>query len=252
MPDFIFDIDGTLRNFEPEPDIDPDLYGCLLRLKVKNHLYVVTGKSYSNFQIFLNELKSVSSGRGEVENLFEAVFCEDGHVCYKSNGSDCLVGNIELWQLQKVRNYIRQNVEHPPDGYFLSYPENRLMGEITVVLQEKASALSFRQYLDDFISKNNLNRLVIRNLTHNRLSIGVKGVGKKSAIDAYNLNLADSYYFCDEENDLELAKNVIDQGGKVVCPSNAIPEIKEVAYFVSEKPYSYGVVDFLSNHPKFF
>src|SRR3989304_10020188 len=128
MSNFIFDVDGTLRNFELEPDIDPNLYECLSKLNVKNHLYVVTGRSYNNFQIFLNEFKDVSGDQSDIGNLFDAIFCEDGHVCYKSDGSDCLVGNIELRQLQKVRSYIRQNVERPPDGYFLSYPEDHLMG----------------------------------------------------------------------------------------------------------------------------
>jgi len=46
MNNFIFDIDGTLRNFEPKPDIHPELFGYLRKLKSKGDIYVVTGRTY--------------------------------------------------------------------------------------------------------------------------------------------------------------------------------------------------------------
>lgn len=247
MSNFIFDIDGTLRNFELEPDIDPNLHLYLSRLRVNNHLYAVTGRTYKNFQNFLNELNAVVDNWEIINSLFEIVFCEDGHLCYKSDSSNCLIGKSELKQIQKVREYVNHQIKKPPYGYYLSYPEKDLLSEIIITVQEKEGALSFKQHLDNYIFENKLNKLIVKELTHKRLSISIKGVGKKSAIGVYNLDLADSYYFCDEENDLELAIKVVKSGGKVVCPSNAIQKIKDIAYFVSRKPFSYGVVDFLSS-----
>ncbi len=85
-------------------------------------------------------------------------------------------------------------------------------------------------------------------LTHNRLSINVIGIGKYSAIDHYPLDLSNSTYFCDENNDLELATKIKGSGGIVVCPSNAIDEIKAISSYASDLPYSYGVVDYLSKY----
>ncbi|MBU1129930.1 HAD hydrolase family protein, partial [Patescibacteria group bacterium] len=174
-------------------------------------------------------------------------FCENGHLCYKNDGLNCLIKKNALRQIEKVKKYVDREIKQKSARFCFSYPSSELVGEITVVIQEKEKNRSFKHRLDAFISKNSLDRLVVDELTHNRLSVSVKNINKNSAIEAYGLDLSDCYYFCDEKNDFKLAKTVVNKGGKIVCPANAIEELKNIAYYVSDKPHSYGVLDFLSS-----
>lgn len=180
------------------------------------------------------------------DDLFKVVFYEDGHMSYQNGVSNCLIGNNELRQIGQIRKYIDNKIKNSSQENYLSYPSEELRGETTIIIQEKEGNTSSKEDLENYILKNGLNELIVKELTHNRLSIGVKGIGKKSAIKDYNLDLSNSYYFCDEINDLELALMIKNDGGKIISPNNAVKEIKNISYFVSDKPFSYGVVDFLS------
>ena len=250
MSNFIFDIDGTLRNFELEPDIDPNLCEYLSKLKKNNNLYIVTGRTYNNFKNFVLELSNMTTKKLDVENMFDVVICEDGHLCYNKDGSNCLVDGASVEQLNKIMKFIDVHLNMANKKYDISLPHQDLISEVTITIQELEGRGSFKESLEDFIRQNNLDKLRVNTLTHNRLSISVVGVGKHSAIDYYPLNLSDAYYFCDERNDMELAIKIKNAGGNVVCPSNAIDEIKDIANYVSDLPYSYGIVDYLSRYFK--
>jgi len=250
MSNFIFDIDGTLRNFEPKPNINPDLYKYLLKLKERNSLYVVTGRTYKNYKNFLLELSQTMTEAVEVDTLFDAIFCEDGHICYNNDGSNCLIDQIARAQLNKTRFYVNKYLDKVNKKYHIALPHKDLVSEITITIQEREGKNSFKRSLDAFIKKNKVDKLQVNVLTHNRLSVSVIGIGKHSAIEHYPLDLSNSSYFCDERNDLELAKRIKAVSGIVICPSNAIDEIKTISDYVSDLPYSYGVVDYLSKYFK--
>lgn len=244
MSNFIFDIDGTLRNFEPEANIDPNLLPTLLEIKKNNKLYIVTGRTLKNVNNFLDELLMTKYHR---DCLFEAIICEEGHICYFKNESTVLINKNESLQLDKVRKFVNMWITDNNDRRFNISPIHEdLSGEITITIQESNGNNSFISEIDRFIVENKLDRLKTNNLTHNRLSVSVIGIGKCSAIENSKLNLADSLFFCDEKNDLDLANKIIAREGSVICPSNAISELKDIATYVSDKPYSYGVVDYLS------
>jgi len=250
MSNFIFDIDGTLRNFESKPNIDPSLYKYLSILNRKNSLYVVTGRTYKNFKKFLLELSKTTDKATQIDSLFDTIFCEDGHICYNNDGSNCLIDQTALEQLNKTRLYVNKFLDKMNKVYHIVLPHKDLISEITITIQEREGKASFKKSLDTYINRNKLDRLTVNILTHNRLSVSVIGIGKHSAIGHYPLDLSDSSYFCDERNDLELAKNIKGLGGMVICPINAIDEIKAVSNYVSDLPYSYGVVDYLSKYFK--
>lgn len=239
---YLFDIDGTLRNFESEPDIAPSLYQVLTKIKRDNLLSVVTGRTYNNYNIFLSEVLLASNCQANINELFENVYCEDGHILYRRGVPISLISTQAQKQMDLMRKYI--------ESLNLTYPSPELRGEVAIVIQEKENEDSVKTTLETFVSENNLTELTMKQLTHNRLSISVKGINKRVAIELSGIELDKTIYFCDEQNDLELTKVVLEKGGKIVCPSNAIEEIKTIASFVSSKPHSYGVVDYLSNVAK--
>lgn len=246
MSNIIFDIDGTLRNFEKELDIDPTLYKYLLLLKNKHTYYIATGKTYSNYLNFIKELEENDKQTGW-GNLFNIVFCEDGHICYKNDRPKLLITKKDLEQIKIIKQYFKENIKEFENKYFVNCPSRKLIGQATLVIQEQNNCYLFKNILSNFIINNKLDRLTINLLTHNRLSITIKNINKNSAVQAYKLDLTDTFYFCDESNDIKLANTIISAGGKIICPNNAAPELKRVAYYISNKNYSYGVVDFLSS-----
>ena len=130
--------------------------------------------------------------------------------------------------------------------FHIQHPSPDLIAEASIVVQGDDSVHKYKQYLGAIIKEKKLNLLTVKSLTHNRLAICVKDVDKNSAISTQGIDLADSYYFCDEINDLALAISIVRKGGKIICPSNAVDQLKKIAHFVSLKPFSYGVTDYLS------
>ena len=250
MSNFIFDIDGTLRNFQPEANIDPKLYSKLIKLKEKNRLFAVTGRTFNNFRNFLVELSLTTGEKERLNDLFEVIFCEDGHLYYNTVTKKCLVGIKALNQLKKVRTYVHRHYRKFVSKYSIDLSQKDLVGEIIITIQAKEDKTIFGVILDKYIREHKLDMLRVNALTHGRLSVSVSGVGKRTAIESYPIDLSDTYFFCDEKNDLELAIKVKKSGGKIICPDNAIGELKNIADYVSKEPYSYGVVDFLSRYFK--
>lgn len=239
MSSFIFDIDGTLRNIGRNPDIDP-LLAHYLKISSKDHKnYIVTGRTYANFLNFVKEIESSI-------DIFNSVFCEDGHICYCGRETKLLIAEEAQKQLEIIRRIINDLLISPNNKYGVSSPENHLVGEVVIVMQEAENRPSIAEYLESYIKRNKLTELKINKLTHNRLSVSVLNVDKYSAISSQNINLSDCYYFCDDKNDLNLARHIASANGRIICPSNAIDELKSISSFVSDKSSSYGVVDFLS------
>ncbi len=108
MSNIIFDIDGTLRNFEKELDVDPTLYKCLLLLKSKHTYYIATGRTYSNYLNFIKELEE-NNKQTSWDNLFDIVFCEDGHICYKNGRQKLLITKKDSEQIKIVKQYFKKN-----------------------------------------------------------------------------------------------------------------------------------------------
>jgi len=239
---YLFDIDGTIRNFESEPDIAPNLYQVLTKIKGDHILSVVTGRTYKNYNIFLSEVVSASNCQTNVHKLFENVYCEDGHLLYKKGVPTSLVSFSAQKQIDLMKKYV--------ESLNLTYPSPELRGEVVIVIQEKENEGSIKPMLDSFVSENKLTELTVKQLTHNRLSISVKGTDKRAAVEFSGIELSQTVYFCDEQNDLELVKAILKKGGRIVCPSNATEEIKALASYVSAKPHSYGVIDYLSRVAK--
>ncbi len=91
MSSFIFDIDGTLRNIGSELDIDPSLTQYLKISSKINKNYIVTGRTYANFLNFAKEIESSV-------DVFNSVFCEDGHICYMGKERKLLITEkLCLW-----------------------------------------------------------------------------------------------------------------------------------------------------------
>lgn len=238
MSSFIFDIDGTLRNFEKEPDIDPNLVTYLTISQTKHQNIVVTGRTVANLNIFLNEI------RCDVD-MFSKIYCEDGLVSFDNGNITFLINDDDLSQLNNVRTHVNEII-NTDNIYSASHPEQHLVGDGVIVVQEASEDMPFMNYLTSYIVRNNFDNLAINHLTHNRVAVSIKAVNKCSAIKNSKINLQECYYFCDEKNDLPLAQLINVSGGKVICPSNAIDGLKMIADYVSAKPYSFGVVDYLS------
>lgn len=241
MSNLIFDIDGTLRNIGKNPDIDPLLRHYLVISSKINKNYIVTGRTYANFLNFINEIESSV-------NIFKSVFCEDGHICYSQKETRLLITDEAKRQVLNIRQFIKKFINSSENKYYVTYPEKHLIGEVVTVIQEVENRPSIVRYLNNYIKVNRLTELKINKLTHHRLSVSVFDIDKYSAISSQNINLSDSYYFCDDLNDLNLAQHITSANGKIICPSNAIDELKKISTFVSNKPGSYGVVDFLSRN----
>ncbi len=246
MLNYIFDIDGTLRNFETKPNIHPELFNYLSKLKSKGSVYVVTGRTYNNFKNFHKELPSPTDGFKE--DLFVKIFCEDGHICYKDNSPKVLVNNESLEQLKKIRRFIEKSISDNKYKEDFALPATDLVSEVTITIQGLKKPMLFSYQIENFIEKDKLHLLKVNRLTHNMLSISVKNVNKYSAVKSANIKLSSSTFFCDEKNDLELALNVKKSGGKVVVPKNAVNDIKLIADYISRESYSHGVVDYLSRY----
>jgi len=238
MSNLIFDIDGTLRNFEKEPNIDPRLVEYITVSQTDNQNIVVTGRTVANLNIFLSEINCSA-------DIFSKIYCEDGLISLENGNVTFLANPVDLNQLEVARKYIDQIVVNT-NQFNASYPDKHLRGDGVIIVQESSDEMPFMKHLTPFLAKNNLVNLSINLLTHNRLSVSVNNISKCSAINISKVNLSESYYFCDEKNDLELARLIKESGGKVICPSNAIEEVKSIAHYVSALPYSYGVVDYLS------
>lgn len=238
MANLIFDIDGTLRNFEKEPNIDPNLVKYLVASQNKNRNIVVTGRTVANLNIFFREINCSA-------NIFSKIYCEDGLINLENGNVAFLANPTELSQLKIARKYIDQIVINTNE-FKASYPDKHLRGDGVIIIQESYDSMPFMKHLTSYLAKNNLLYLNINHLTHNRLSVSVNNISKCSAIKVSQIKLSESYYFCDEKNDLELARLIQESRGKVICPSNAIKEIKRIAHYVSTQPYSFGVVDYLS------
>lgn len=246
MSTFLFDIDGTLRNFEPESDIDPDLLNILLTVKKLHPLYAITGRTFQNFKNFVKELKKGSNLKEFTGDIFKSVFCEDGHVYYEHGNKKLLISNQAEVQLRVIKEIISSHVKNQAFLFHIRHPSPDLIAEASIVVQGDDSVYKYKEYLGATIKEKKLNLLTVKSLTHNRLAICVKDVDKNSAILAQGIDLADMYYFCDEINDLILATSIVKNGGKIICPFNAVDQIKKIAHYVSSKPYSYGVTDYLS------
>lgn len=250
MNNFIFDIDGTLRNFEPKPDIHPELLRCLQKLKLEGEIFVVTGRTYKNFNNFISELSEATSEEVQEADLFKTIYCEDGHIYYDQGEPNINIDEASLDQLKKVRTFLNKQIKLKSTDYSINLPHAELISEVTITIQEDSNKMSFIDEVKNYINTNNLNLLQVIRLTHNRFVVNVKGVGKKYAIKSHEISMEESYYFCDEKNDMELAVEIKSRGGKVICPSNAINELKEIADYISEEACSHGVVGYLSKYFK--
>lgn len=235
MANLIFDIDGTLRNFETEPQFDPELQKYLLISQKRHKNHIVSGRTYSNIQSLFKEMDLA-------EDVFQSISCEDGHICYYNKARRILLNLDELLQLERAKKLAKLSLKKFPS---VSLPDPNLISEVALVLQMKEKRLGFVEHLSAQIIKHNLDKIKVVELTHNRVLIAAKAANKCTAVLSSNIKLADSYYFCDEKNDLELASKINENKGRVICPSNAIPELKKIATYVAQKPYSFGVVEFL-------
>ncbi len=99
---------------------------------------------------FLLELSQSSTGASEASDLFDVIFCEDGHICYNSDGSSCLIDQEALEQLNKMRLYVNKYLDKVNKKYRIALPHEDLISEITI--QERKGEISFKRFLDSYIN----------------------------------------------------------------------------------------------------
>ncbi len=93
------------------------------------------------------------------------------------------------------------------------------------------------------------------NITYSSASVDImpSGVDKLHGLKALvshsrSIELKNTMYIGDSMNDLEIGKFVRTSGGLFCVPQNALPELREVANFVSLFEYEVGVLDILEKY----
>jgi hypothetical protein len=189
--------------------------------------------------------------------IFDDVICEDGHTRCSTLGESFLVSAETVRELREVRSLLdRSKLTDVFDRFGISSlglngADCKAVddGGLSIVFQKSEGTVGreLANRLQELFLKLNYHGIETRILSCGRLGVAAVGVSKRAAVEQCGIDLAHAILFCDGPNDIILARRAVELGGCVVCPSTAIPELRQIATFVSRRKSSFGVADFLQN-----
>lgn len=74
-----------------------------------------------------------------------------------------------------------------------------------------------------------------------------KGTGLQALLGLAGMPPARALFLGDGQNDIPAARVILDGGGKVAAPANAVPSLKRLATYVSKEKYFRGAEDILDH-----
>lgn len=175
--------------------------------------------------------------------------CENGAIIYTLHDNRARYGpgvtEEKLLGLREVRRFIETQV-------LPAHPETVLQfgkeAQLSVFSEQPALLQRIKSLVEDFAARRGGPELVV-NTSHFYLNISLAGVDKGAALEMLLAQLgvtADHVAgIGDTVGDLPLREHV----GFFACPSNAQPEIREVADYVSPRPDVRGILDII-HHPR--
>lgn len=272
-----FDIDGTIKgSYTPEAPagFDPKLPHLLAKLNGVTGISVgaCTSQSPKELHSFLLKMDSVIDG-----NLMSGLsILEDGHILVRS-GSHMLTDYVELispeakLQIAALKIELKklwvsaQESQLAKDGWGffpgvatpIALPEGKYQGAVTMSVWEKGPDIHDPSYQGQyeqvamFVSQlaENLGASLIhcKEAGNGTLRIMEQGKSKESALATFAnqgvIDLKNTVYVGDGLNDVAPAQLVTSHGGGLIAVSNAIPELKTMATYITKKPASHGVVE---------
>lgn len=259
----LFDIDGTIRGHRSTGDvIDGRLLPLLGKLKKKDYtLAIVTGRPYMFYKEYVDELLEGTQLCEEILP-FTFVIYENGHRAYINGVHTNLLSDGSKQELERLRQFIAKifqafgcmwvNKYNIP--LLVTYPKEAQRGEGYISLvdvakvslkQEEQIYGDLKGHLEELLIELGLENLTLHSTSPSHMTIEAKDSTKLSAVNKIVRGYSDIIFCCDSQNDLELARDVISKGGKVVCPANAIDSIKEIASFVAKAQHGAGICEYL-------
>jgi hydroxymethylpyrimidine pyrophosphatase-like HAD family hydrolase len=244
----IFDVDGTLDDKSNGQNPDFAIFSQMLRNLKKAGCIIVfaTGRTYLHFEEFyINFSKSQ-----KIEELVDCLIYEDGHRFLKE-GTNFEIGTANsLAQMHQLRNYIANYISTSFQEAKITfcYPEDKYKGETYIILDY------FCQYNDSpfDLVENFFNQALDSDLFSVKVlngycSVYLREANKASSFLQTGIDLQSKTIFCcDDQNDVKLAQVVKASGGFIVCPQNAINDIKSMSDYISQQPYFYGITEYLN------
>lgn len=272
-----FDIDGTIKgSYTPEAPagFDSKLPPLLATLNDISGISVGACTSQSPKELHSFRLRMDSVIDGELLNGLSVL--EDGHIMVKS-GSHMLTDYIELIspeakaQIAILKTELRklwvpaQESQLAKDGWGFFpgvatpavLPEGKYQGAVTMSVWERGPDVHDPSYQGQYgpvaLFVSQLAESLGADLIHCKeagngtLRIMEQGKSKESALAALAtqgvIKLENTVYVGDGLNDVAPAQLVTSHGGGLIAVSNAIPELKTIATYITKNPTSHGVVE---------
>lgn len=270
-----FDVDGTMKGPKTvtEPTgFDPQLPSTLQALEGISgvELGICTSQSYAE----LTEYLSLINTQNEHSINWNHMILEDGHVYMDSyNNTHDFISPEAKKQILMLHAMLSNQIVYESDQYVSEYgwglfpgietpvkfPVGKYQGQYSLSIWEQGPSVTDREYRGQFepveayinqqIHELHFDELEAIEVGNGTLRVLQKGISKASALGRLMslgyINLAQSIFICDGTNDISAAKKIIEAGGAVIAVANAVPELKNIATVVSEKPQSKGVVEVL-------
>jgi hydroxymethylpyrimidine pyrophosphatase-like HAD family hydrolase len=176
------------------------------------------------------------------------VICENGAVLYDLASNEATyapgVTHEKIAQLRALRCYIEDELLTHYDGAVIQFGKE---AQLSVFCKHPEIFGRMGQQVAEFVAKHGPE--VVINTSHFYLNISLAKLDKGTAIahilNQVGLKRDEVAGIGDTVGDMPLRDAV----GFFACPSNAVPQIKEVADYVSPYPMIVGVLDILK-HPR--
>ena len=263
MKMIVFDLDGTLLRSNKTISDRSRIY--LKDLKEQGYVTVIaTGRMYESMRDVVKDFEFV-----------DYIITDAGATCYDARDSKIIFANpidfeitkkleqyysercdyIDICTKAKVYTYTK-NKRKPTDYYIEIEPDWNSIFEKCSDINHISIAMNTNEYVNDLYDKLNkqfldLNIFIMQDSYSNKqwIEISKKGVSKYNAISKLaailNINNENIIAFGDGLNDLDMIKNC----GVGVALKNALPEVKELADYVTKYDHDDdGVIEFLKEY----
>jgi hydroxymethylpyrimidine pyrophosphatase-like HAD family hydrolase len=265
-----FDIDGTLKGIDGFPKLLPFVLHALKQSGWE--LGICTSRSPRHLDNFLVRFES----NFEFESLFNSwLILEDGHVIVPPGGSldtdsiiltqdNALVEMRAFEELFKLEWNAAADDELARKGWgylkHLNWPAVQLTPHQwrpigTVNIWELGPNVTSPDYCGEFENvmqwilevavRQKFHSLEFSEVGNGTLCIGQVGMNKGTGLTYTGIDMSRVIFIGDGYNDVPVARLLRKTGGVVVAVSNAVPELKELADYVTKEPSSYGVLEFV-------
>lgn len=251
----LFDVDGTIRGHHRTGDvIDSQLLPLLLRLKHEGYvLSIVTGRPYLFYKEYVEELlKDTQLIAADLP--FDFIVYENGHRLCINGKHISLLSEQSKQDLNDMRGFLNDRLKEATQPLNFAYAEKRIQGDCMITILDLAKTASSEglslcgstcDYLKNVIAELGLRNLKIHTTSIDHMTIEACDSTKKTAIQKLLNEHKEIVFCCDGKNDIELAEHVLALGGDVVCPANAVDDLKNIATFVSSRKHGAGICDYL-------